>query len=73
LTEEGPITDNFFEDALHIAVAAVNGMQFILTWNCHHINNPYMRSAIIKIVESSGYECPVICTPDEFMEGTYET
>ncbi len=73
LVEVGPIPDEYFEDALHIAVAAVNGIQFLLTWNCHHINNPHMRSEIVKIVQSFYYQCPVICTPDEYMEGNYET
>ena len=70
LVEMGPIPEEFFEDALHIAVAAVNGIHFLLTWNCHHINNPHMRPDIIKVVQSFGYDCPVICTPDEFMGGT---
>ncbi len=69
LVETGPIPAEFFEDALHIAVAAVNGMEFLLTWNCHHINNPRMRPDIVRVVEAFGYECPVICTPDEFMGG----
>jgi len=69
LVETGPIPAEFFEDALHIAVAAVNGMEFLLTWNCHHINNPRMRPDIVRVVEIFGYECPVICTPDEFMGG----
>ena len=69
LVERGPIPPEFFEDALHIAVATVNGMEFLLTWNCHHINNPRIRPDIVRIVETFGYECPVICTPDEFMGG----
>nr|VFK56747.1 MAG: hypothetical protein BECKTC1821F_GA0114240_101217 [Candidatus Kentron sp. TC] len=27
-------------DALHIAVAAIGGMDYLLTWNCTHIANP---------------------------------
>ena len=64
----GPIPKNYAEDALHIALAAVNGMDFLLTWNFHHINNAMMKRQIIKIVENRGYECPVICSPDELVE-----
>jgi hypothetical protein len=64
----GPIPENYAEDALHIALAAVNGMDFLLTWNFHHINNAMMKKQIIKIVENQGYECPVICSPDELEE-----
>ena len=54
------------EDALHIAVAAVHGLDFLLTWNCKHIANAMMRSAIERVCrEAAGYEPPVICTPEE--------
>jgi hypothetical protein len=72
LATKGPIPEAFFDDALHIAIAAVNGIHFILTWNFHHINNPHIRSKIVKIVQNFGYKCPIICSPDEFMEGLYE-
>ncbi len=64
----GPIPANYAEDALHIALAAVNGMDFLLTWNFHHINNAMMKKQIIKIVEKQGYECPEICSPEEMGE-----
>ena len=67
LVKTGPIPDKYFEDALHIAVAAINGMELLLTWNCHHINNPRIRPDIVKVVSGFEYESPVICTPDEFM------
>lgn len=53
------------EDALHIAVAAVHGLDFLLTWNCKHIANAMMRSAIERVCREAGYEPPVICTPEE--------
>jgi predicted nucleic acid-binding protein len=56
------------EDALHIAVAAVNGMDVVLTWNFAHLNNPFTRSIVRQIVENSGYQCPELCSPDELLE-----
>ena len=53
------------EDALHIALATVHGMDFILTWNFRHINNAEMKSKIGLAIESYGYECPIICSPEE--------
>ena len=55
------------EDALHIAVAAVNGMDYLLTWNFAHINNAQMKSKIISIIEEHGYQCPIICSPEELL------
>ncbi|MFY9343092.1 MAG: type II toxin-antitoxin system VapC family toxin [Planctomycetota bacterium] len=55
------------EDALHIAVAAVHGVSYLLTWNCRHIANAAMRQAIDRACRMAGYEPPVICTPEELM------
>jgi len=55
-------------DALHIAVATVHGIDYLLTWNCKYIANAAMRSKIEAICRAAGYEPPVICTPLELME-----
>ncbi len=55
-------------DALHIAVAALHGMDFLLTWNCKHIANPIQRPHIEAIVRAFGYQPPIICTPQELLE-----
>ena len=57
-------------DALHIAVAAVHGVSYLLSWNCKHIANAEMQDAIRKVCEESGYRCPKICTPEELLGGT---
>ena len=56
------------EDALHIAVAAVNGIEVIITWNFAHLNNPFTRMMIRQIVENEGFSCPEICSPEELLE-----
>jgi len=56
------------EDALHIAVAAVNGIEVIITWNFAHLNNPFTRKKVRQIVEGEGFECPEICSPEELLE-----
>jgi hypothetical protein len=63
-----PLPPNAEVDALHISVAAVNGVQFLLTWNCKHIANPSLRPKIEYLCRQMGYEPPVICTPQEFLE-----
>lgn len=59
-------------DALHIAVAAVHGIEYLLTWNCKHIANATMRPRIESICRAAGFEPPVICTPLELMGGDHE-
>lgn len=67
LISEGPIPDKNPEDALHIAIATVNGIDYLLTWNFTHINNAQMKSKIISVVEKYGYPCPTICSPEELL------
>lgn len=55
-------------DALHVAIAAVHRMDFLLTWNCTHIANAVMRPGIQSVCVAAGYNPPVICTPQELME-----
>lgn len=54
-------------DAIHIAIAAVNGMDYLATWNCKHIANAHLRSRIESCCESEGFACPIICTPEELV------
>jgi hypothetical protein len=55
------------EDALHIAVAAIGGVELIVTWNFAHINNPFTKMMIRQTIENAGYECPEIVSPDAFL------
>ena len=62
------IPDEYPEDSLHIATAAVNGIDVLITWNFTHLNNPFTRMLVRQIVENAGYQCPEICSPDELLE-----
>lgn len=68
LISDGPIPPKAEIDAYHIAVAAVNGVEYLLTWNCAHIANAIMRPKIEEVCRRQGFEPPVICTPQELME-----
>ena len=72
LVREKAIPEKCPEDALHIAVAAINEIEFIITWNFKHINNPFMMREISNVVTNAGYLMPVICSPEEFMEAEHD-
>ena len=55
-------------DALHIATAAANSVQFIVTWNFKHILNPHLQTRITDTCREGGYNPPVICTPQQLLE-----
>ncbi len=65
LASDGAIPVGSEEDALHIAIAVAQGSDYLLTWNFRHINNAETKSAIAEVIESRGFVCPQICSPDE--------
>jgi hypothetical protein len=56
-------------DALHLAVSAVHGMDYLLTWNCRHIANETLIPRFGAIIMSRGYQSPVICSPLQLLDG----
>ena len=56
------------DDATHLGFAAAHSMDFLLTWNCRHINNRALQRRIERACLACGLTCPVICTPAELME-----
>lgn len=65
----GAIPARAVRDAAHIAVAAVNDVDYLLTWNCKHLANAQIIRRISVVCNREGYNMPVICTPEELMGG----
>ena len=68
LINRGALPEKAEIDAYHVAIAAVNGIEYLLTWNCAHIANAHTRPKIESACRALGYEPPIICTPDELTE-----
>jgi hypothetical protein len=62
------IPGEYPEDALHIAVAAINGIDVVVTWNFAHLSNPFTRMMVRQIVQNEGCVCSEICSPEELLE-----
>lgn len=73
LVAQGAVPASQPRDALHIAIAAVNGVQYLATWNFKHIANPMMQGRIASVCRQSGFEPPVICTPEQLLEAKYDS
>ena len=54
-------------DALHIALAAINGVDYLATWNFKHIMNPATQHLIDAVCRDAGIESAVICTPEQLL------
>jgi len=55
------------DDALHIAIATIYGLDYLLTWNCKHIANAQIQKKLAQISFDDGYELPTICKPYELV------
>jgi predicted nucleic acid-binding protein len=67
-TEEGIIPERYISDALHIAVAVINGIDAIVSWNFEHIVKLKTRVMVNGINRLLGYHEIEICSPEEVVE-----
>lgn len=67
LVRRGLVPPQVAEDALHIAIAAAHGCDFILTWNFKHIANPMIQRRIASFLDEINLPLPFICTPEELL------
>jgi len=67
LVAEGALPPNAADDAFHIALAAVHGMDYLITWNCKHLANMEIADAVGRVIEDRGFDPPRICVPEELM------
>lgn len=67
LVTSGLVPDIAAPDAVHIALASVHQIDFLVTWNFKHIANPHIRERMRKIINDSGHRMPVMCSPEELL------
>lgn len=54
-------------DAAHIAIAATNHIDYVITWNCKHLANAQIIKRIKTLFLEYNIELPYICTPEELL------
>ena len=64
---ETRLPEREYNDAHHAAVAAIHGVNVLLTWNCAHLANEHMIPCIGRACEAYGYAPPVILTPEQLI------
>jgi len=67
LLQGGALPAKALDDSLHIAISAVHGVDYLLTWNCRHLDNAETKPIIRSVCAIHGYISPEICTPQELM------
>lgn len=69
LLKGAALPDQAVADAVHIAIATVHRVDYLLTWNCKHIANPFIQRAVQRVTSEEGFVAPVVCTPEAFVGG----
>lgn len=67
LVTSGLVPDIAAPDAVHIALASVYQIDFLVTWNFKHIANPHIRERMRTKINASGHRMPVMCSPEELL------
>jgi hypothetical protein len=68
LIKAGAVPDTEPEDALHLALATLAGVDYIVTWNFAHMVGPSAKAQLSRHIENLGYKPPLIATPDDLLE-----
>ena len=55
-------------DALHVATAALAGVQYLLTQNCKHIANAHELPRVLRLLDDFGLGGMLVCTPAQFLD-----
>lgn len=56
-------------DAMHLALAAVHGIDIVLTWACRRLAHPVYLNQLRVINYELGLSTPVVLTPLSFIDG----
>lgn len=68
LIDSGIVPAKAASDAVHIAVASANSIDYLVTWNFKHIANPFVRDRLRKAVGQAGLKLPIMCSPEELLQ-----
>jgi hypothetical protein len=63
-----PLPDKAPADAYHLALAAWQGLDDLVSWNCLHIVRGRVRMIVEEVNAEFDIRTPLIGTPEELME-----
>ncbi len=68
LIDADAVPHNSPQDAQHIAIATVHGLDYLISWNHKHIVSENKRQHINRVCSAAGYQPTIICTPTDIIE-----
>ena len=71
LIDAGAVPQDSLPDAEHIAIATVNNVKYLVSWNYKHIVNETKRNLINEVCHNAGFEPTILCTLTDLMEAIH--
>ncbi len=68
LVSSGIVPQKAASDAIHIAVCAFHGVDYLVTWNFKHIANPFLSDRIRRRITEAGFKMPIMTNPEELLQ-----
>lgn len=68
LVQVGIVPASEPEDALHVAIATVARMHYLVTWNFAHLAGPDAKQRLLDGLRTLGHRPPLLITPEELLE-----
>lgn len=69
LMSANAVPEKALDDARHVAIAAVCGMDCLATWNLRHLSNPDRIEGVYTAIREMGYTPSIVLRPDELVAG----
>jgi predicted nucleic acid-binding protein len=68
LIDIGAVPNTEPEDALHLALATLAQVDYIVSWNFAHMVGPSAKAKLSRYIENLGHKPPLIATPGDLLE-----
>jgi len=62
------LPDRAKADAVHLSLACIHIIDYLISWNCVHIVGARVRKMIETYNSKNGLFIPILCTPQELLE-----
>lgn len=64
-----PVTQG--ADALQLAVATINNLDYLLTWNYAHLSNPWTQRQLESLCSQLSLRSPILVTPENIPRANF--
>ncbi len=68
LMRRGALPAKAATDALHLAIATIHKMDYLVSWNCRHLVNTHILNQVFRVLKTEGYNMPQVQTPESILE-----